>query len=70
MKRCTTKGKKCFSFQISQIYHFIKVKLFINMVLKVDSNHIEIAQVDYDIGDFPGNIIFFLCCIDGLLFHC
>ena len=29
------------------------------MVLSVDSNHIEIAQVDYDIGDFPGNIIFF-----------
>lgn len=30
------------------------------MVLSVDSNHIEIAQVDYDIGDFPGNIFFSL----------
>ena len=49
---------------------FYQSQAFYLVVLSVDPNHIEIAQVDYDIGDFPGNIIFFLCCIDGLLFHC
>lgn len=42
---------------------FYQSQAFYLVVLSVDPNHIEIAQVDYDIGDSPGNIIFFFVAL-------